>query len=574
LAAEEKAKKVSPQARPMLLKLHALTEHAPKVVPARPKRRWMDDFPDKHAYRCLPLSIANAYGWEVLCPVPIEIRWNGGYAVEDIQVIGHKPLPSGAPIEHFCKSNFSRGIITFHLDYVIETEPDWELLATGPFNDPKETAAPLTGIMESDWLPYPFTMNWQLLQPGITRFEEDEPFCSFFPIPKRTLPNVQVEIHRLADDPELTARHDQFKNARMDFMRRIYAGDPDAQKEAWQRHYFVGRHPDGSPAPEHVNKLRLSEPVDRRGAPVEPPRVRVRVVKGARAQEAATPQTPSAATPAAERGPELHAFAEGQVYAAGAEALEAKGRWSDDSPLARVPVYKAPILIPNREKIDAEGRLTPGPHTRYVGGEAEAKAAGLDFLVADDVLSREDCAALCRAFDELQELVFTAEEIDTFWNKRGVWLDDVAKHRPEAAALMRKGLRAGLGRMRRFWKLTQPVYADGLHLMSWKAGLFMAPHADNAYPDGKDHQMGYRDFSGVIYLNGDYEGGELYLTAQDVVVSPKPGMFVSMSGGFHHEHGVLRVEQGLRMTLPFFVSFDRARGDPQLVDEAETAAGG
>ena len=68
----------------MVVKLHALTDHAPIVRPARAKRQWMDDFPDRHAYRCLPLSIANAFGWEVLCPAPIEIHWNGGMTVEDI----------------------------------------------------------------------------------------------------------------------------------------------------------------------------------------------------------------------------------------------------------------------------------------------------------------------------------------------------------------------------------------------------------------------------------------------------------------------------------------------------------
>ena len=246
----------------MVVKLHALTEQPPEVRPARAKRKWMDDFPDRHAYRCLPLSIANASGWEVLCPIPVEIRWNGGMATEDIEIVGLKELPRGAPVGHFCRSNFSRGIITFHLDYVIETEPDWGILATGPFNDPKDGATPLTGIIETDWLPYPFTMNWQLTKPGITRFDEGEPFCHILPVPLRVLPDTELHIYRLSDDAELQARHNQFRDARDQFMGRISAGDQEAIKEAWQRHYFVGRHPDGALAPEHLNKLRLKEPVD------------------------------------------------------------------------------------------------------------------------------------------------------------------------------------------------------------------------------------------------------------------------------------------------------------------------
>ena len=46
------------------MKLHcfALNSDPPKIVPARASRQWMDDFPDRHAYRCLPLTIANQGG--------------------------------------------------------------------------------------------------------------------------------------------------------------------------------------------------------------------------------------------------------------------------------------------------------------------------------------------------------------------------------------------------------------------------------------------------------------------------------------------------------------------------------
>jgi hypothetical protein len=521
----------------MVVKLHALTEHPPQVRPARAKRQWMDDFPDRHAYRCLPLSIANAFGWEVLCPIPLEIRWNGGMAVEDIQVIALKELPAGAPVDHLCRSNFSRGIITFHLDYVIETEPGWGIMATGPFNDPKPSATPLSGIIESDWLPYPFTMNWQLTEPGITRFEEGEPFCFFLPVPRHVLPNTELQIHRLADDAQLEARHNQFRDARNEFMERVRAGDQEAIKEAWQRHYFVGRHPDGTLGSEHLNKLRLKEPVD-----VRAPRETV--------QPALNPA----------------------LKATAAEPAKADPRWAADSPLSRVPSYTGTVVIPNRTRMDADGRFTAGPETKVVSTRAEAEALSVDFLVADRILAGPECELLVHTFEELHELVFGASNEASFWDKRGLWYSEVLKHRPEAAAIMLPAMSRCLAEMKRFWKLSVPVYPDGLHMMSWKAGLFMPPHADNAYPDGKIHELAYRDLSGVLYLNDSFEGGELYLTTQDVLVKPKPGTLISMTGGFHHEHGVTRVESGLRITIPFFTTFTKERADPALIPLAEAAA--
>ena len=37
----------------------------PDIRPAEPRRDWMDETPEAFAYRCLPLNIANAHGWEI-----------------------------------------------------------------------------------------------------------------------------------------------------------------------------------------------------------------------------------------------------------------------------------------------------------------------------------------------------------------------------------------------------------------------------------------------------------------------------------------------------------------------------
>ncbi len=243
---------------------HALHDRVPKVVPSRSRRDWMDAFPDRHIYRCLPIAIANSFGWDILCPVPLEIEWNGGPAKADLSVRALRPLPGGAPVEHFCKSHFSSGIVTMHPDYIFRTSPGWSLLATGPMNGVKENAIPLSGIIESDWLPYTFTMNWKMLRAGKLAFEEDEPFCSIVPLRIQPVVACEPEIRRLSDDPDLEKHHRSFRASRDAFMARMQAGDPDTLKQPWQKHYFMGRFPDGTKVEEHLNKLRLHEPIDRR----------------------------------------------------------------------------------------------------------------------------------------------------------------------------------------------------------------------------------------------------------------------------------------------------------------------
>jgi hypothetical protein len=246
----------------MKLICYALDDFAPKIVPAQPRRQWMDEFPDRHAYRCLPMTIANSHGWEILCPAPIEITWNGGPRKEDLAIRALKPMPGGRSIDQICRSHFSQGIMTFHVGYLFRTDPEWDLLATGPFNAPKENALPLTGIMETDWLPYPFTMNWQATRPGRIVFEEDEPFCSIFPVMKQALVDCKPEIRKLADDIELSRQYETFKEARAGFMQRLERGDAETMKQAWQKYYFRGTHPDGTKADLHVQKLRVAMPAE------------------------------------------------------------------------------------------------------------------------------------------------------------------------------------------------------------------------------------------------------------------------------------------------------------------------
>src|SRR5689334_8953002 len=47
----------------------------PRIRPAEATRPWMDATPEAFAYRCLPLNIANAHGWEILSPCSFEAIW-------------------------------------------------------------------------------------------------------------------------------------------------------------------------------------------------------------------------------------------------------------------------------------------------------------------------------------------------------------------------------------------------------------------------------------------------------------------------------------------------------------------
>jgi Family of unknown function (DUF6065) len=215
-------------------------------------RAWMEATNQRFAYRCLPLNIANSMGWELLCPAGFVSEWDGGQGLEAIQV---RPDPGTvAP----ALSHFGHGILTFHVPCLFRTEPGYDLVAQGPVNSPKDSVAPLAGVIETDWAPYSFTMNWKFTRPGAAvRFERGEPFCHIFPFLRGALEAIEPEVRQLDEDPELARQHQQWAATRLRFNKELAEPGSQAQAQKWEKQYYRGITPDGTAASEHDHRTRL-----------------------------------------------------------------------------------------------------------------------------------------------------------------------------------------------------------------------------------------------------------------------------------------------------------------------------
>lgn len=239
----------------MRLTAYRIEDPGPSLRPARPRRAWMDATTERFIYRCLPLTIANQHGWEILCPCSFEALWTGGRSLKSVQVLrlsGEKWLPH---------SHFGEGVLTFHPGHIFRTEEPYQLYVTGPVNIRKDGIVPLTGIVESDWLPFTFTMNWVFTRVGVpVRFEEGEPFCHIFPITVGVVEEVDPEIRDLQSVPELHRIYHEWSQSRDAFNRQLKVKDSYERKRGWQRFYLRGTLHSGDPAArEHRTTLRVKE---------------------------------------------------------------------------------------------------------------------------------------------------------------------------------------------------------------------------------------------------------------------------------------------------------------------------
>lgn len=549
------------------------------LVPASPFRNWMDAFPDRHPYRCLPLSIANAHAWHILSPFDIEVTWNGDEKVSDLTVsstsVGDEKLA------HVAMSNFSRGIVTFHVGYIFRTPEDWSIITSGPANEPKDGIYPLTGIIETDWLPYPFTMNWQMTRPGIVRFEKDEPICSIIPIPKSYMEAVTPKIYERSDDPVLDYEHEAFKDERMRYNVKRKSGDEDAKKRAWQKHYFTGRMPDGNKIDGHTNKLRLKKPISCIGQTpalsIGEARVDAEKIKEIELDAKSKTSETSSSEPVKEIQC-THMFQPTQTkqktnrIEVSSEVVFTKKKkkknntkWSASSFLNNIKNEQSDLNISGRLNV-SDGTLIKAAKF-HIEDINELDTSAFDFSINDSFLTKEECAYLVRVLDESREILDEQEVSVDFWKGRILFLADIYKTHHPAYKIIIDAIKKETEHIQNFYQLTQPIYCDVINIVYWPEGKFMPAHADNANPDGSPHGMAYRDFSSICYLNDDYEGGNVYFTTKDTTIRPKTGRNLSFTGGFHHEHGVLKVTKGNRYSLAAFYTFDESKKDPWVYNE-------
>jgi hypothetical protein len=230
--------------------------HRIDIRPAPVDRAWMDATNQRFAYRCLPLNIANGMGWELLCSNGFVTEWDGGQGLDAVRVHAD-PGTTAAALSHF-----GHGILTFHIACLFRTEPGYDLVAQGPINRPKDGIAPLAGVIETDWAPYTFTMNWLFTRPSVAvRFERGEPFCHIFPLKRGELETFEPEVLPLAADPELARQYEHWTASRGQFNKELMQPGSQAQSLKWQKQYYRGFTPDGRNAPEgsHRTRMRVRE---------------------------------------------------------------------------------------------------------------------------------------------------------------------------------------------------------------------------------------------------------------------------------------------------------------------------
>jgi hypothetical protein len=235
------------------IEVFQLSDSPMTIKPGERERGWFENFPDRFPYRCLPLVIANQAGLQLAMDFSFTVVWDGTPAITGIRVAS-----TDARAATYISGHFGYGVLTFSIPHLFRTKGDTGLLVMGPANLPKIDAVPLTGIVETAWSPYTFTMNWKMLQPNrAVIWDAGEPFCQLVPLDLALIRDLKVTQRDIAEEPELQKSYTAWAESRRKFNAERKTAPRTPGPSPWQKHYFQGKLPDGQPgvdAEAHLTK--------------------------------------------------------------------------------------------------------------------------------------------------------------------------------------------------------------------------------------------------------------------------------------------------------------------------------
>jgi hypothetical protein len=179
------------------------------IVQSRVKRDWMDATYNKHAYQCMPMTLANVYGWEVQIEEDLVVQWDGANPPQILQgeytSTGRKQAVSSIA-----------GMISINIGWAINTEENYSTWFTGPPNYFMDGAICLTATLPTSWWPDETQMNWKITkinEPVV--FKAGDPICFFNIYDDRAMENVEIRTKNLWEDQELMQSRMNYSDLKM-----------------------------------------------------------------------------------------------------------------------------------------------------------------------------------------------------------------------------------------------------------------------------------------------------------------------------------------------------------------------
>lgn len=211
------------------------------LSPPEKMREWFTP----HFYRCLPLTIANTYGFVFRTEYEMFVEWDGNDKQESIVIEYPKETADLFPRT---TSHFGSGILTFEYPLLLNTPPGVNLMIMNPPNYILAGMSTMTAIVETDNLRNSFTINLKIEIPRVRiHIPKGMPIAAIVPVPRYFGDSFNLKMaDELFTDDQIVEEY----NALEDFLILRQEVEP-TMKNGVNQLYMKGVDVYGNKFPDH-----------------------------------------------------------------------------------------------------------------------------------------------------------------------------------------------------------------------------------------------------------------------------------------------------------------------------------
>lgn len=163
------------------------------ISPMSIKRDWMDLTPEKHAYRCFPVTQANMIGWYLYADEDVSFIWNG---INDTSSNNVKVLKG----ENFTYTGRGQSSVSFNTGLTFKTDQNISMFTINPVNYFRSDFEVMSSLISTSWHDndFPLAIKAKIPNEEII-IKAGDPIATIIPISLTALDNTTIQMYRYSD---------------------------------------------------------------------------------------------------------------------------------------------------------------------------------------------------------------------------------------------------------------------------------------------------------------------------------------------------------------------------------------
>ena len=160
------------------------------LAPLPVTRDWMDATPEKHAYRCFPVTLANTIGWTLSAKEDISFIWDGIVDTTD----SHVKILQGEKIAY---TGRGQATVSFNTGLIFRSEKDISLMVLPLPNYFIKDFTPMASVISTSFYPHDMPLAIRVLQENkeIT-IKAGDPIAVILPISLSRLKEESIIVEK------------------------------------------------------------------------------------------------------------------------------------------------------------------------------------------------------------------------------------------------------------------------------------------------------------------------------------------------------------------------------------------